>query len=61
MRLHEQAKHYKALAKAREEALNSILSYVMSDKFSSIVEVNAADIILRIRESQNDILEQFGE
>ena len=60
MRLHEQVKHYQALADARKGALDYILSYVQSEKFSVDNMVNRDDIILRIREYENLITDEFN-
>ena len=56
MKLVDQVKYYKELSEKREEALESILDYVQSDKFSEDNNVNTSDIILRINEFKNDII-----
>jgi len=56
MKLSDQAKFYKNKAEKNEAALNEILAYVQSEKFSVDTNVNAADIILRIQESKSEIL-----
>jgi len=56
MKLVDQVKYYKELSEKREEALESILDYVQSDKFSEDNKVNTSDIILRINEFKNDIV-----
>lgn len=61
MKLHEQAKHYKAKSEALESELENILSYVRSDKFDSDNMVNVNDIYLRINEAKRNIQIEFSD
>tara|TARA_R100001224_G_scaffold96820_1_gene66722 strand:- start:30 stop:239 length:210 start_codon:yes stop_codon:yes gene_type:complete len=50
MKLHEQRDHYRELASSRKTFIEELKRYVESDKFQADTNVNAGDIILRIRE-----------
>ena len=54
MKLHEQRDHYRELASSRKTFIEELKRYVESDKFwnpnREDNNVNAGDIILRIRE-----------
>jgi hypothetical protein len=50
MKLHEQRDHYRELASSRKNFIEELKRYVESDKFLADTNVNAGDIILRIRE-----------
>ena len=50
MKLHEQRDYYRELSGSRLLFIKELLTYVESDKFKEDTNVNAGDIILRIRE-----------
>ncbi len=50
MKLHEQRDYYRELSGSRGLFIKELLTYVESDKFKEDTNMNAGDIILRIRE-----------
>ena len=58
MKLHNQVKQQKQIIKTYEGGINDLIRYISSPKFQGADNnyVNPADIILRIREVQADVV-----
>jgi hypothetical protein len=61
MKVHEQAKYYKAKAEWLEADLSHLLHYVASDKFHEDQSVNTADIQMRIQECFTTLYRDFPD
>ena len=55
MKLHEQVKHYKAVATQYEIAIKLLRSYCHLDKFNKDKMINKDDILMRIEETLQDV------
>ena len=55
MRLHEQVTLLRDHKETTNAGINSIRSYLNSDKFGADIMVNKNDVLLRLRELTNDL------
>lgn len=53
MRLHEQRDHYKKLYNLQQQGIAELKAYLNSSKFTTDINVNKNDILLRLNELDN--------